>query len=378
MVAITNSYYTAYSTATSSGSASAATTATASAKTQTTTTATATSSSATSITLSDAAKAALSERSFAAVLADARTKLTELLEAAGRKSPLQNGELALDMSSLDSRELYAMASDKSFAADQNEAAKLEMQRRMEAALAGPLSIAKVTGNYTGLYNAAATFLDALGPEEKASADWQASRAAVTEGLKQLQTDSKTLPEAGGNDPVATYIKLLETRGALDQSMASLATNARTTIDKRYADATAAGKIPTFKPNGTGAFIDLSDLSSRTLSSIVLDKEGQFSSQEVAAAKSELRTKSSAVLMAGLKSASKSSDPTAFSQNVISAFSSLSAEERQAAGWSDKLYEAAVANYSSSNKLMEMFNQLGASSGSASKSTPGFSLAGLLG
>lgn len=377
MVAITNTYYSAYSIATSSGNASAGATTSASAKTQTTATASATSSAATSITLSDAAKAALSERSFVAVLADARTKLTELLEAAGRKSPLQNGELALDMSSLDSRELYAIASDKSFAADQSDAAKLEMQRRMEAALAGPLSIAKVTGNYTGLYNAAATFLDALGPEEKASADWQASRAAITEGLKQLQTDSKTLPEADEDDPVATYIKLLETRGALDQSMASLATNARTTLDKRYADATAAGKLPTFKPNGTGQYIDMSDLSSRTLSAIVLDKEGQFSTQEVQAAQAQLRTKSSAVLMAGLKSASQSSDPTAFSQNVISAFSSLSAEERQAAGWSDKLYEAAVANYSSSNKLMEMFNQLGASSGSAKKSS-GLSFAGLLG
>lgn len=376
MVAITNTYYSAYSSATSQSTSSASQT-TSNAKSQATATTAANSSSATSITLSDAAKAALSERSFAAVLADARTKLTELLEAAGRKSPLRNGELALDMSSLDSRELYAIASDKSFAADQSDAAKLEMQRRMEAALAGPLSIAKVTGNYTGLYNAAATFLDALGPEEKDSADWKASRAAVTEGLKQLQADSKTLPEAGEDDPVATYIKLLETRGALDQSMASLATNARTTLDKRYADATAAGKLPTFKPNGTGQYIDMSDLSSRTLSAIVLDKEGQFTTQEIQAAQAHLRTKSSAVLMAGLKSASQSSDPTAFSQNVISAFSSLSAEERQAAGWSDKLYEAAVANYSSSNKLMEMFNQLSVSSGSTKKSS-GFSFAGLLG
>ena len=376
MVAVTANYYSAYSTTTSSQSSTAS--AASSASKSVATASTDTSSAATSITLSDAAKAALAEKSLATVVADARAKLTKLLDEAGRKSPLQNGELALDLTSVDSREIYAIASDKTFTADEREAAKLEMQRRFEAALAGPLSIAQVTGNYTGLYNAAATFLDALGPEEKASDDWKASRAAVTEGIKQLQTNPKALPSAGEDDPVATYIKLVELRGTLDQSMATLATNARTALDKRYAEIHEGGRIPSFKPNAPGGtYVDLSGLSSRSLSAIVLDKEGQFSTQEVAAAKSQLRTKSSAVLMAGLKSASQSTDPTAFSQNVISAFSSMSAEERQAAGWSDKLYEAAVANYSSSSKLLEMFNQLGSNSGS-NNSNSGFSLAGLLG
>ncbi|KRA98998.1 hypothetical protein ASD83_00165 [Devosia sp. Root685] len=372
MVAVTANYYSGYSTTTSSQTSATTTAASSTASAKTTTSNTST--SATTITLSDEAKAALAEKSFASVLADARSKLTKLLEDAGRKSPLQNDALALDLSSLDSREIYAIASDKSSSADESKAATLEMQRRFEAALAGPHSIAQVTGNYTGLYNAAAAFLDALGPEEKASADWKASRDAITEGLKQLQTDPKKLPAAGEDDPVATYIKLVETRGTLDQSMASLATNARTALDKRYEEIHATGRIPSFKP-GNPSYVDLSALSSRSLSAVVLDEEGQFTSQEVAAAKSQLRTKSSSALMAGLKSASQSTDPTAFSQNVIAAFSSLSPEERQAAGWSDKLYEAAVANYASSNKLLEMFNQLSAGS-SSSKSGSG--LAGLLG
>lgn len=375
MVAVTANYYSVYSTTTSSQATASSST---SASASSTATASSPSTSATSITLSDAAKATLAERSYASVVSDARSKLTKLLEDADRKSPLQSGELALDLSSLDSREIYAIAGDDSFSADEREAAKLEMQRRFEAALAGPLSIAQVTGNYTGLYNAAATFLDALGPEEKASEDWKASRDAVTEGLKQLQTDPKTLPSAGEDDPVATYIELVEMRGTLDQSMATLATNARTALDKRYAEIHATGRIPSFKAGApSGTFVDLSGLSSRSLSAIVLDEEGQFTSQEIAAAKSQLRTKSSSVLMAGLKSASQSSDPTAFSQNVISAFSSLSAEERQAAGWSDQLYEAAVANYSTSNKLLEMFNQLSAGS-SSSNSGSSFSFASLLG
>lgn len=372
MVAVTANYYSGYPTNKSIQTSATTVSSTASASTAKS----GASASATTITLSDEAKAALAAKSYASVLADARSKLTKLLDEAGRKSPLQNGALALDLSSHDSREIYALASDKSSSADESEAAMLEMQRRLEAALAGPHAIAQVTGSYTGLYNAAAAFLDALGPEEKASEDWKASRDAVTEGVKQLQTDPKKLPTAGEDDPVATYIKLVEARGTLDQSMATLATNARAALDKRYEEIHATGRIPSFKPTSP-SYVDLSGLSSRSLSAIVLDKEGQFTSQEVAAAKSQLRTKSSSVLMAGLKSASQSSDPTAFSQNVISAFSSLSAEEREAAGWSDQLYEAAVANYSTSNKLLEMFNQLSAGS-STGNSGSSFSFASLLG
>ncbi|SFV29899.1 hypothetical protein SAMN05216456_0865 [Devosia crocina] len=368
MVAVTNTYYSAYRTG------SAASMARTSAASSNATHSTA-ETSATSVTLSEEAKAALSEKSFAGVLAEARSKLTGLLKAAGRTTPLEKGQLALDLSTIDAREIYAIASDSSFSADEREAAELEMQRRLEAALSGPHAIAKVTGDFTSLYTAAASFLDSLGPEEKASADWQASRSAVADGLKQLEKAPGKLPQAGEDDPVALYIQLVDMRGALDQSLDTLAANARTALDQRYAAITANGRIPSFKPGASPAnAVDLSGLSSRTLSAIVLNEGDQFSTQEIQAAKANLRTKSSAALMAGLKSASQSGDPTAFSQNVIAAFSSLSPEERLAAGWSDKLYEAAVANYATSNKLLSMLDQLG---GSGTGKT-GTGLAGLLG
>jgi hypothetical protein len=366
MVAVTSTYYSSYtSTSYSSAASKAGTAATGAATT-----------AATSVTLSDAARAALAERDLLTVVSDARAKLAKLLEEVGRTSPLEGDELALDLSSLDARELYALASDKNSKADESEAATLEMQRRLEAALAGPLAIADVTGDFTGLYKAAASYFDSLGPEEKASADWKAGRGALTEGLKQLQADPKRFPDAGEDDPVALYIALVEAKDATgQQSMVTLAANARAVLDKRYADAQAAGKTPTFNPySSRGALIDLSDLSSRSLSAIVLNEGGQFSTDEIKAAQSTLRTKSSAALMAGLKSAGQSGDPSAFSQNVIAAFSSLSPEERQAAGWSDKLYEAAIANYNTSSKLMQMFTELGASGPTAKSS----GLAGLLG
>ncbi|KKC35628.1 hypothetical protein WH87_16445 [Devosia epidermidihirudinis] len=317
-------------------------------------------SAATNVTLSDAAKAAISVKDFATVVTEALAKLKTLLTEAERTSPLEGGKLALNLGSLDARELYAMSTDKAFSADELKAADLEMQRRFEAALAGPAAVAKVSGNYLGLYKAAAEYLDSLGSEEKAGADWIAGRAAVTEGLKQLQADPKTLPKTSSDDPVALYLALAAA-GQTTQptSITDVATSTRKTLDKLYADAIANGKAPTFNKQTTvGTFIDMSKLDSRSLSSIVLDTTNQFSPEEVRTAKSTLHGKSGAALLAGFNSAAKSSDPSAFSQNIISLFASLSPEERQAAGWTDKFYQAAVESYQSTNKLTQMFAEAG--------------------
>lgn len=331
---------------------------------------------ATEVVLSDAAKAALAERDLATVLADARTKLTDLLKEAGRTSPLKDGKLAVDLSSLDQRELYALSSDEDASTDEREAAGLEMQRRFEAALAGPAAIAEVTGNFTGLYKAAAAYLDSLGAEEKASPDWKAGRDAITEGLKQLQSRPDELPDAGDSDPVALYLVLVQDGETAEPvTMADLAENTRAALDSLYADARASGRLATFNRNTTtGTYVDMSKFSSRTLSSIVLDKTGAFTQTEVNAARSALQAKSGATLLSGFQAASKSGDPTAFSQNIIAAFTSLSEEERLAVGWSEQLYQAAMQSYATTSKLMSMFNEATAST---SNTGPG-SLASLLG
>ncbi|QDZ10932.1 hypothetical protein [Devosia ginsengisoli] len=348
----TNSYYKAAASAQAAGAASTSSVA------NTTTT----EQAATSVTLSDEARAALADRDFATVITDARAKLTTLLTEADRTSPLEGGKLALDLTSLDARELFAMASDDSFTSDERDAAGLEMQRRFEAALSGPAAIAEVTGNFTALYKAAAEYLDSLSPEEKAGTDWIAGRAAVTEAQKQLQIAPKTMPDAGEDDPVALYLALVEAgKSAEPQDIADVATGARKTLDALYADAIKAGKVPTFNKNTTiGTYIDMSKFGSRTLSAIVLDKTGQFTDQEVSAANAAMRSKSGAALLAGFQNAAKSSDPTAFSQNIMSLFASMSPEERQAAGWSEQFYQAAVQSYQSTTKLMDMFAQAGGS------------------
>lgn len=322
-----------------------------------------TTTDATNVTLSDEAKAAMAIKDFSTVIAEARSKLNALLTGAGRSSPLEQDKLALDLSSLDQREIYAMTSDKSFNADEQKAAGLEMQRRFEAALSGPAAVAKVTGSYAGLYKAAAEYLDGLSAEEKGEPDWIAARAAVIDGLKQLQSEPKKLPATGKDDPVALYLKLQEAGGGnKDVPIADIATGARKTLDALYADALAGGKAPTFnKDSKTGNFIDLGKLDSRTLSSIALDKTGKFSDDETRAANSTLRSKSGAALVAGFQSAAKSSDPTAFSQNIISMYASMTTEERQATGWSPQFYEAALNSYQSTTKLLNMFSEAGGQS-----------------
>lgn len=354
MVAINTAYKTSYVSLVSTPVT------TASNGSSTTQTTSSSDSAATSITLSDAAKAALSTKDFVNVVAEALAKLKALLTDADRTSPMQGDKLAVDLASLDARELYAMSTDSAFTSDAQKAAGLEMQRRFEAALAGPAAVAKVSGNYTGLYKAAAEYLDSLSPEEKAGGDWIAGRAAVTEGLKQLQTNPKVLPTTSKDDPVALYLALAEA-GQTTQptSITDVASAARKTLDKLYADAIANGKAPTFNKNTiVGTFIDVSKFDSRTLSSIVLDKTDQFTSEEVRVAQTALNGKSGAALLAGFQSAAKSSDPSAFSQNIISIFSSMSAEERQAAGWSDKFYQAAIDSYTSTTKLTQMFAEAG--------------------
>lgn len=133
-------------------------------------------------------------------------------------------------------------------------------------------------------------------------------------------------------------------------------------------------MPTFNRNTTlGQYIDVSGFSSRALSSIVLDGENQFTPEETRAARTVLQARSGATLIAGFQDANKSGDPTAFSRNIITAFSSLSAEERQAVGWSDQLYKAAMESYVTTSKLMDMFSQ---TTGNASGG--GMNLATLLG
>lgn len=307
-------------------------------------------SSATTITLSAEAQAALASlaRDFATVATDARSHLDQLLGEAKLASPLKDGRLAVDLGKFDRRELYAISTNagQKFSAEEQKAAQLELQGRFDAALAGPTAVSRVTGSIRNLYEAALSYFDAMTPEEKASSSYTEQRAALEDMLAQLKTNPATLPSSG-TDPVNAYLQRLaegETGGLRD--IADIAEDARTTLDSQY------------KSGGSRA--DYKDFDSRSLAAVALNSGDRFSADEVRQARSEMRSRSGNALLASLRN-TDASNPAQFAENVISLYGAMSAEERAAAGWTDSLHAAAVANYATASKLGAM---LGAATGSS--------------
>lgn len=309
-----------------------------------------TNTSATSITLSDAAKAAMALKDFVTVVADARATMDRLLTEAQKTTPLKDGKLDLDLSKVDRRELYAMSinAEQKFSTDEQKAAQIEMQNRFDQALSGPTAVGRVTGKIDGLYTAALAFLDLAGPEEKASSSHTDARAAIESMIAKLKTDPGTLPGTVANDPVNDYMqRLAEGETGELRNIIDVGSDARATIDAQYA---AGASAPNY-----------ADFDSRSLAAVALNTSSDFSDSEVRTARSEMRSRTGAAVLAALKSSDAATNPAGFSQNVISIYGAMSAEERAAAGWSDNLYSAAVASYQTASKLASM---IGSTTGSS--------------
>lgn len=307
-------------------------------------------SGATTVTLSEAAKAAMAAKDFTTVIADARATMNKLLTDAQKTSPLKDDKLAMDMSKVDRRELYAMSinGEQKFTPDEQKAAKIEQQNRFDQALAGPTSVGRVTGKIDGLYTAALAFLDAAGTEERASSAHADARKAIETMIAKLKTDPSTLPGAVPNDPVNDYMQRLaagETGGLRD--IGDVGTDARATLDAQY----AAGRVTP----------DYADFDSRSLSAVAINTGNEFKAEEVRAAKAEMRTRTGAAVLAALKSSDAATNPAGFSENIISLYGAMSVEERAAAGWSDNLYAAAVSSHQTASKLASM---LGSTTGTS--------------
>ena len=352
--------YTSYSTTTTAPSANAGATG-GSASSVTTTSSQ--SASATNITLSEAAKAALAAPDFASVIASARAALDALF--IDGKEPAD-----IDLGKLDRRQLFAVSSNAggNFTSDEQAAAKAEQQDRLDAALAGPLAVARVTDDVEGIYTAALAWLDGASAEEKSTPAWTSQRGALIEARKQLAADPSKTPDVEG-DVVAAYIERMTAGDDPDtpRDFDAVASDARAALDAQYAAARADGKTLTF--NGlqkNGQAVDFSQFDSRSLSAVALNQDARFTPEEVFAARQVISQRSSSTILAGLKSAAN--DPASFARNLISAYGSMSPEERTAAGWSDQLYSAAVASYNTAAQLANIFGDAGSANGSGSALT----------
>jgi hypothetical protein len=310
------------------------------------------------VTLSAQAQAALAaqtdNRATDAVVADARLALDKLLAGAKASSALKDGKATIDVSGLDRRGLYAIASNQGgkFPIEEQVVASLQMKATRDAALSAPASAMRVTGDYAGLYKAALANLEAAGPEEKAMGQWAKDKAALTEGLKQATAKPGVQPTGIEGDPVAAYLK--DVGGVVanprTRDIGKVASDVRTVLDKQYASATGEG-MAVSPDDGT---IDFSKFDDRSLAAVALNKGDQFSEHEIAQAAAEVKTRNRDSVSSAYKS-TQGADSSAFGKNLLTQYAAMSDEERQAAGWTPALYDKMVEMQNLSDKLASLFN-----------------------
>jgi hypothetical protein len=319
------------------------------------------SDAATNLTLSEAARAKLassgSDKDIATVVTDLRAKLAAQYVAAKATGPLdKDGKLTIDLSTLDRRSLYAMATNNggTFTADEQKVAQAELGNRFNAALAPAAGTAKLTGDFSGIYKAALDYLDAAGSEEKASAAWSAQREAVLKGIQATEQTPTKAPSGIANDPVAAYLAQPDTTTPV-QDIATVAKGVRAALDAQAKAAKEAGKgeLVYDSRRKTGQLADFSAVDNRSLSAISLNQDGLFSKEESFAAKQVLDSRNRTSILEALQASQKSGDPSQFSLGILNTYSAMSDEERTASNWTPSFRDNAVASYKSTNHILSL-------------------------
>ena len=335
-----------------------------------------TSATATQVTISDTARALLagqySDQDFAIVTAQARTALDNLYKAANVSAPFADDEPTIDISGLDRRAIYAIASNSQglFSADEQKLAAQELQQRFDAAMKPALEAAKLLNDYSSLYKTALAYFDGMSPEEKADPAWTRQRAALSQGYQQALQNPAALPQDIANDPLADFIARDAEAPASDpvKEFDTVASKARAALDRQYLAAKNNGKILVFDASRrNGQLVDFSGFDNQSLSAISLNEGNQFSQAESYAAKQALSERTRVSILKAFQQGAASGDPRAASLGLIQQYQAMTPQERQAAGISSGLLDIAVSNYKSTTQLMSMFSQVTASSGGTSGS-----------
>jgi hypothetical protein len=324
----------------------------------------ASSAAATLVTLSAEAQAKLAASQAAStdtVTVDARSALDALYKAAGVTGPLADGKETVDLTSLDRRALYAVATNigGKFSKDEQAVAQQELQARFDAVLAPQCAVARLTGDWTQVYKAAIAYMQGAGSEEKASAAYAAETAALQTGYAAAQAQPDAVPATSG-DPVADFLVRAGDDGITDTSQhdfSAVAKDMRTALDAQKQAAADKGLDFSYRDaRRNAALVDWSGFDNRSLSAVTLNEGEQFSAEEVRSAKRELDSRTRATLLSAFQQAGSTSDPRSFSLGLLYSFQSMGAEERQAMNFTTDLRDLAVSQYQSTTKLISMLQQ----------------------
>jgi hypothetical protein len=344
--------------------------ATGSASTTTTDTGdTASSASADTVALSDAAKAYLASASPsdpAALAADARAWFDQQYQDNGITSALVDGQVAVDFTPLSRATLSAVAANSQslFSTDETAAAAKALSDRFDTAMAPHVVIARHLSDYASLYQAADKYLEQAGADER-------QKQAVTDGLALAKATPSKAPATDGNDPVAALLDKTTqaTTPAAGTDDASVASHARAMLDAQANAASDAGTTLVFDPNRkTGQQADLSQFDNQTLAVMTINSGGSFSAEEAHAAKTELNQRNRQSILAAFDTKTNG-DVQSQSLALLDHYSSMSAAEKQATGYTDAMQTRLIQNYRTAS-MFQSGSFLGASSTSSSSSGTG--------
>jgi hypothetical protein len=332
---------------------------------------------ATNVTLSDEAKAYLAslaqsvssaQAPAATLAANARTWFDQQYQQLGISSAVLDGQVAVDLTGQSRATLSAVASNTQslFTNDETAVAASTLQVRFHDAIAPQVVIARHTGDYASLYNAAINYMDAAGPDERATTSWQDQRQALAAGLAAAKLSPGQAPDTGdANDPVRALLDNPTTSGATssDSSIETVAANARAMLDDQANAAKDNGKELVFNSSRkTGQQADLSQFDNRTLAAVALNQGSSFSAEEIRAAKTELDQRNRTNILSTFK---QSSDSGGGSLALLQQYASMSDEEKSALGLTDQVTNSLIQTYRSTQALQKIM------SGSPSSSLTSF-------
>jgi len=329
--------------------------------------------SSTNVTLSDEAKAYLASLSNAVsdagasantLATKARGWFDQQYKTLGISSAQVDGQTAVDLTGQSRATLSAVASNTGnlFSADETAAASHELQSRFDAAMAPQVVLARHNSDYTGLYNAAITYMDQAGADEKSTPAWQAQRQALTDGLAAAKLTPGVAPDTGNaNDPVAALLANPTATSTLpaDASIDSVSANARAMLDDQINAAKDNGKDLVFGASRTtGQQADLSQFDNRTLAAVALNQGSQFSAEEIRGAKAELDQRNRTSILSAINSSDGSGSS---SLAMLQQYANMSTEEKQALGVTDQFANQLIQSYRSTQAMQSILSQSSAPS-----------------
>jgi hypothetical protein len=282
-----------------------------------------------------------------------------------------DGQIAVDLTSQDRATLSVVASNAQglFSEDEVDAANKTLQVRFDDAVSPYVVIARHTGDYAAPYDAALNYLNKAGADEQATPAWKNQYQAVLDGLAAAKRAFGKAPDTGNpDDPVRALLGRSSSSGSSAATdSAGITARARAMLDAQANAARDNGTELTFdRSRSSGQQADYTDFDNRSLASIALNQNGDFSAQETRSAKAELDQRNRASILEALNGSQSGGDTRGASLALLKQIGGMSDEEKSVMGYTDAFVDRIAQNYRTltslqgamgSNSAMGLLSQL---------------------